>query len=160
MLRPMKSVKAWGPPSYGLLPRRQGYLGHVGDSRAYLIRGGKVRQLTKDHSLVQELLDNGTITIEEVENHPQKNIITRALGTDEKIETDCNQIALEANDIILLCSDGLILHVDLQQNIELLESHNSMQELASTLVQKALDKGGLDNITVVAIKYYGMVKEG
>jgi serine/threonine protein phosphatase PrpC len=136
------------------------YLGHVGDSRGYLIRNGEITQLTKDHSLVQELLDNGTITSEEVEKHPQKNIITRALGTEETIEIDCHQIPLEAGDIILLCTDGLILHVDLKQKIELLESSHSMQELAYELVDLALGEGGLDDITVVAIKYSGMVKEG
>ncbi len=136
------------------------YFGHVGDSRGYLIRKGTVTQLTKDHSLVQELLDNGTITEEEVESHPQKNVITRALGTDRFVDIDCHQLSLEKDDIILLCTDGLIIHVDLQQNIELFESAMSMQELASTLVKQALDRGGLDNITVVAIKYSGMVKEG
>lgn len=136
------------------------YFGHVGDSRGYLIRKGEAIQITKDHSLVQELLDNGTITLEEVENHPQKNIITRALGTEKNIEIDCYSIALEKDDIILLCTDGLILHVDLQENVELFESSSSMQELTSSLVDQALEKGGLDNITVVAIKYYGMVKEG
>lgn len=136
------------------------YLGHVGDSRGYLIRNGEIIQITKDHSLVQELLDNGTITLEEVENHPQKNIITRALGTEKSIEIDCYNIALEKDDIILLCTDGLVLHVDLQESLELFESSSSMQELASTLVDQALERGGLDNITVVAIKYYGMVKEG
>lgn len=136
------------------------YLGHVGDSRGYLIRKGQVTQLTKDHSLVQELLDNGTITSEEVEKHPQKNIITRALGTESTIDVDYHEISLETGDIILLCTDGLILHVDLQQNIELLESSSSMEELAPKLVELALDDGGLDNITVVAIKYSGVVKEG
>ncbi|MFY9296621.1 MAG: Stp1/IreP family PP2C-type Ser/Thr phosphatase [Clostridiales bacterium] len=136
------------------------YFGHVGDSRGYLIRKGEIIQITKDHSLVQELLDNGTITLEEVENHPQKNIITRALGTERSIEIDCHNISLEEDDIVLLCTDGLVLHVDLQENIELFESSSSMQELTADLVQQALERGGLDNITVVAIKYYGMVKEG
>ena len=136
------------------------YLGHVGDSRGYLIRNGEVTQITKDHSLVQELLDNGTITPEEVENHPQKNIITRALGTDKTVDIDCHHLVLEQGDIILLCTDGLILHVDLQQNIELFESGSSMQELTDLLVKQAVERGGLDNITVVAIKYSGMVKEG
>jgi serine/threonine protein phosphatase PrpC len=136
------------------------YLGHVGDSRGYLIRNGQIRQLTKDHSLVQELLDNGTITPDEVDKHPQKNIITRALGTENDIDIDCHKIPLEEDDIILLCTDGLILHVDLQENIDLVESAHSMQELASGLVNQAVERGGLDNVTVVAIKYINMKKEG
>lgn len=136
------------------------YLGHVGDSRGYLIRKGKIIQITKDHSLVQELLDNGSITPEEVENHPQKNIITRALGTDRTVDIDCHHLGLEDDDIILLCTDGLILHVDLQESIDLFESGNSMQELVELLVNQALERGGLDNITAVAIKYSSMVKEG
>ncbi|HZJ57748.1 MAG TPA: Stp1/IreP family PP2C-type Ser/Thr phosphatase [Clostridia bacterium] len=136
------------------------YLGHVGDSRGYLIRGGSVKQLTKDHSLVQELLDNGTITPDEVDKHPQKNIITRALGTENVIDIDCHKIALKENDIILLCTDGLILHVDLQESIDLVESAHSMQELALGLVDQAVERGGLDNVTVVAIKYISKKKEG
>ena len=81
------------------------YLGHVGDSRGYLIRKGQIKQLTKDHSLVQELLDNGTITPDEVDKHPQKNIITRALGTEYDIDIDCHKIPLEEDDIILLCTE-------------------------------------------------------
>ncbi|HZJ82901.1 MAG TPA: Stp1/IreP family PP2C-type Ser/Thr phosphatase [Clostridia bacterium] len=135
------------------------YIGHVGDSRGYLIRNGEAIQLTKDHSLVQELLDNGSITLDEVEGHPQKNIITRALGTDERVENDCYELTLQADDIIVLCTDGLILHVDLQKEIKLFQSIESMQELASILVEQALERGGLDNITVVAAKYSGMLKE-
>ena len=109
---------------------------------------------------MQELLDNGTITPDEVDKHPQKNIITRALGTENDIDIDCHKIPLEEDDIILLCTDGLILHVDLQENIDLVESAHSMQELASGLVNQAVERGGLDNVTVVAIKYINMKKEG
>lgn len=143
-----------------LLHESKVYIGHVGDSRGYLIRNGNVIQLTKDHSLVQELLDNGSITQNEVQGHPQKNIITRAIGTDPVVESDYYKLSLETDDIIILCTDGLIIHVDLQEQIELFQSVESMQELAYTLVQLALERGGLDNITVVAAKYSGMVKEG
>lgn len=136
------------------------YLGHIGDSRAYIVRDRKVCQITKDHSLVQELLDKGTITQDEVANHPQKNVITRALGTEDTIEVDLYELPLMDGDIVLLCTDGLTLHVDLSEEIEVFESGYSMDELADSLVHKAITGGGLDNITVVAIKYSRRVKEG
>ena len=83
------------------------YLCHAGDSRAYLIRDGKLTQLTHDHSYVQELVDCGTITEEEAEHHPQKNIITKALGVDYRLEPEVTSVQLQAKDLLLLCSDGL-----------------------------------------------------
>ncbi|NLJ41421.1 MAG: Stp1/IreP family PP2C-type Ser/Thr phosphatase [Clostridiales bacterium] len=136
------------------------HIGHIGDSRGYLVRNGTVIQVTKDHSLVQELLDNGTITLEEVENHPQRNIITRALGTDLTTDIDYYRLSIEDGDIIILCTDGLVIHVDLQQNIDLIQSGITMQELSNALVSLAVEQGGLDNITVVAIKCSAAVKEG
>ena len=83
------------------------YLSHAGDSRAYLYRDGKLAQLTHDHSYVQELVDCGTITQEQAEHHPQKNIITRALGVDYRLEPEFTTVALQAGDVLLLCTDGL-----------------------------------------------------
>ena len=82
------------------------YICHAGDSRAYLYHGGRLHQLTHDHSYVQELVDCGTITPEEAEHHPQKNIITRALGVDYRLGPDCTSVVVVKGDMLLLCSDG------------------------------------------------------
>lgn len=128
-------------------------VGHVGDSRCYLIRGKNIFQITKDHSLVQELLENGSITKEEVNSHPQKNVITRALGTDDLVEIDYYEVPLEDDDIVLLCTDGLIHHIKLEQHIELLTACSSLDDITTLLAQKALKEGGIDNITVLMSKY-------
>lgn len=128
-------------------------IGHVGDSRAYLVRDRSVTKITRDHSLVQELLEEGKITQEEVDNHPQKNIITRALGTASQVIADYYEIELKDNDIIVLCTDGLSNHVDLNKNIDLFYSLESLDEIASTLGKKALEAGGVDNVTIVMAKY-------
>jgi len=128
-------------------------IGHVGDSRAYLVRDRSVTKITRDHSLVQELLEEGKITQEEVDNHPQKNIITRALGTASQVVADYYEIELKDNDIIVLCTDGLSNHVDLNKNIDLFYSLESLDEIASTLGKKALEAGGVDNVTIVMAKY-------
>ena len=112
-----------------------------------------VSKITRDHSLVQELLENGSITQDEVSNHPQKNIITRALGTNESVNVDYYEITLQENDIILLCTDGLVNHVDIADNIEIFYSLDLLDEITLTLGKKALDGGGIDNVTVVVAKY-------
>lgn len=98
------------------------YLSHAGDSRAYLYRDGKLAQLTHDHSYVQELVDCGTITQEQAEHHPQKNIITRALGVDYRLEPEFTTVALQAGDVLLLCTDGLTNAVPMEQLEQLLRS--------------------------------------
>jgi protein phosphatase len=128
-------------------------IGHVGDSRAYLIRDRSVSKITRDHSWVQQLLEEGKITQGEMDNHPQKNIITRALGTKDCVEIDYYEIPLKDNDIILLCTDGLSNYVDLNQNIDVFYSGGSMEEIIKILVSKALDGGGNDNVTIVMAKY-------
>ena len=109
--------------------------------------------------MVQELLENGTITQEQVENHPRKNIITRALGTDDNVDVDCYEIDLKDGDILILCTDGLTRHVNLSENSKLFASGISMAEIATILGQKALEDGGTDNITVVATQYSDGMKE-
>ncbi|MBM7581900.1 protein phosphatase [Caldicoprobacter guelmensis] len=128
-------------------------IGHVGDSRAYLIRHRSVSKITRDHSLVQELLEKGKITQEEMDSHPQKNIITRALGTAEEVAVDYYEVELEDNDIIVLCTDGLSNHVDLNKNVDLFYSTESLDEITSSLGEMALEAGGADNVTVVMAKY-------
>jgi serine/threonine protein phosphatase PrpC len=136
------------------------YVAHVGDSRCYLIREETVRQITRDHSLVQELLDNGSITEDEMGLHPKRNIITRALGTDDKLKIDCFEEILQEGDIVLLCSDGLTNYVNLEQCFKKLSRDIAMDELVHTLGKKALDAGGADDITITAARYTGKGNRG
>lgn len=128
-------------------------IGHVGDSRGYIIREGELKQITKDHSLVQELLENGSITPDEMQHHPQKNVITRALGTDKHVRIDYYEVKMQPNDALILCTDGLLNHVNIEDKIEFIMSNRLPQHIAEKLGKKALDGGGIDNITVVVAKY-------
>ena len=123
---------------------------HVGDSRIYLFHKKALFQLTKDHSMVQELIEQGTITEEESYSHPQKNLITRALGVSQDVQPDCGEVALSDGDVLLLCSDGLSNYVTADEIVEVLE-HVPFYEMADALVEKALQAGGLDNITVLLV---------
>jgi len=127
------------------------YIGHVGDSRAYRIRDDNIEQLTKDHSLVWQLAEEGRITMEEAKTHPMKNVITKALGTDENIEPDILEFDLKDNDIIVLCSDGLTNMLD-NDSIKSIVCSLEPEEAALKLIEKANSNGGLDNITVGIIK--------
>ena len=126
------------------------YLCHAGDSRAYLFREGKLAQLTHDHSYVQELVDCGTITQEQAEHHPQKNIITRALGVDYRLEPEFTTVALQAGDVLLLCTDGLTNAVPTEQLEQLLRS-GSFYDLPDVLIRTANENGGPDNITALLV---------
>ena len=125
-------------------------LSHAGDSRAYLYRDGKLAQLTHDHSYVQELVDCGTITQEQAEHHPQKNIITRALGVDYRLEPEFTTVALQAGDVLLLCTDGLTNAVPTEQLEQLLRS-GSFYDLPDVLIRTANENGGPDNITALLV---------
>jgi protein phosphatase len=127
------------------------FVAHAGDSRLYLFREGNLSQITNDHSVVQSMVDNGHLTEEEAKIHPNKNIITRALGVHKDVDIDISDFRVNSNDIILLCSDGLTNCVDNAALIELL-SNSEFDGLAEVLVNKANDGGGNDNITVVALK--------
>ncbi|MCT4606402.1 MAG: Stp1/IreP family PP2C-type Ser/Thr phosphatase [Marinisporobacter sp.] len=128
------------------------YIAHVGDSRAYLMRENKLSQITEDHSLVAELLKNGSITKNEAKIHPQRNMITRALGTEEDIMIDVYTLGLKEDDVILLCTDGLSNLIELEEMKEALIEARDMQKACEHLVALANERGGYDNITVVAIK--------
>jgi PPM family protein phosphatase len=124
--------------------------GHVGDSRAYLIRDGQLEQLTDDHSLVAELVRSGRLTPEEAETHPQRSVITRALGTEADVDVDTFSIPVEPGDLFLLCSDGLTSMVDDQTILGAVEANRgNLEEAAKALVNAANRGGGEDNITVV-----------
>lgn len=122
-------------------------IAHVGDSRAYLYRDGKLRRLTKDHSLVQEMIDRGEISPEEGENHPHRNVITRTLGYADDSQPEILFSDVRHGDVFLLCSDGLTVPVRDCQLEELLRN-NEPSRLAPVLVSRALEGGGPDNITV------------
>ncbi len=128
----------------------QAYIAHAGDSRAYILKNGEISQITTDHSMVQDLLDRGKITSEQAQNHPNKNIITRAVGVDENIEIDFDQIDLDDNTTLLLCTDGLSNYVSNEEILEL-TSDGKHYAFADRLVNKANENGGGDNITAVVI---------
>ncbi len=125
------------------------YLAHVGDSRAYLICGDSIRQLTEDHSYVNQLVALGTLSKEEAKKHPQRNILLRVLGIDEEIEVDVNEISLNLGDRILLASDGLFTDVSQEKIAEILTKGLSIENTATELIDAALAAGGKDNVTVV-----------
>lgn len=126
------------------------YLCHAGDSRAYLIRDGKLTQLTHDHSYVQELVDCGTITEEEAEHHPQKNIITKALGVDYRLEPEFTAAKLKQEDRLLLCTDGLTNMVPVEE-MEKLLAQGAFYDLPDRLIEAANAHGGSDNITALLL---------
>jgi protein phosphatase len=124
--------------------------GHVGDSRAYLIRDGQLEQLTEDHSLVAELVRSGKLSPEEAETHPQRSVITRALGTDPDVDVDTFSIPTHAGDLFMLCSDGLTSMVEDGAILEATEKHrDDLHAAVKALIRAANKGGGEDNITVV-----------
>ena len=128
------------------------YIAHVGDSRVYLLREGVLRKLTRDHSLVEELLEGGIITPEEAEKHPNKNVITRAVGTNRTVRADCIELELRKDDILLMCSDGLSNMLSEMDIKNILISSSSMEEVVDTLIARANQNGGKDNITAIVIQ--------
>jgi protein phosphatase len=125
-------------------------IGHVGDSRAYLLRSGRLEQLTEDHSLVAELVRSGRLSAEEAESHPQRSVITRALGTDRDVDVDVFTVQAEPGDLFLLCSDGLTTMVDDEEILSVVsEGRGDLEATARDLVSRANRGGGEDNITVV-----------
>jgi len=127
-------------------------IAHVGDSRAYCLRDGKLMRLTRDHSLVDELISSGRLTPEEAEHHPQRSVITRALGPESHVEVDTRTHRARPGDVYLLCSDGLTSMVSEEQAAEILRSAPSLREAGRRLIQAANDAGGRDNITVVLFR--------
>ena len=128
-------------------------LGHVGDSRAYRVRSGELEQLTEDHSLVGELRRSGQLSPEEAEMHPQRSVITRAVGTEPDVDVDVETIPAEPGDLFLLCSDGLTDMVTDGEILSLLEGSDDLDGAAHALVDAANRGGGEDNITVVLFQY-------
>lgn len=128
------------------------HLAWVGDSRAYLLRAGRLRLLTRDHSVVQDLVDQGVLTPAEAETHPESHIITRAIGGDDGLAVDTASVPLDIGDRLLLCSDGLTRCV-YEQTIEfLLASADTPEQACVALVREALDNGAPDNVSVIAVQ--------
>ena len=127
------------------------YLTHVGDSRAYRLRDGELRQMSRDHSLVAELLEKGAITAEEAKTHPQRNYITRAIGTSNRVEPDISRSAHREGDVWLLCSDGLSNYFTRDELQAALNVRGDWQSRAEGLMNTALERGGADNITLLLV---------
>jgi serine/threonine protein phosphatase PrpC len=131
-------------------------IGHVGDSRAYLLREGRFEQLTEDHSLVAELVRTGKLSEEEAEDHPQRSVITRALGTDPSVDVDVFTLESRPGDVFLICSDGLTTMVaDEEIGTTIEAGSDDLEGTAKALVRKANKGGGEDNITVVVFQIPG-----
>lgn len=132
-------------------------ISHLGDSRAYLYREQELKQVTEDHSLVNELLKSGQITQAQADNHPQKNVITETLGVSKTVHPEFDQILIDPTDIIMLCSDGLTNSLTDEQISAILVNEDSLAKKCDELIEQANEFGGFDNITACLIKF---LKEG
>ena len=133
-----------------LIYRNRIFIAHIGDSRVYRIRKGIMRKLTKDHSYVQTLVEDGTITKEEAEHHPKKNMLMKALGCEKRIDADVMVKGFLKDDIILICSDGLTNMVSEEEIFNVIT--NNIESATKELIEIANEKGGLDNITLIILK--------
>lgn len=134
-------------------------LGHVGDSRCYRLRENRLLQITKDHSLLQEQVDAGLLTLAQAQNAPNKNLVTRAIGVEDSVMLEVNEHAVEPGDIYLMCSDGLS---DMMQDMaieKILQNGTSLTQMAAELVASANENGGRDNITVLLTQASGTVEK-
>ena len=132
------------------LGKEKTYLAHLGDSRGYLIRDGKINQLTKDHTVVQELLDQGRISPDEVDGHPQRSFVTKALmGADQHERPDFIELDVHDGDFFLLCSDGLAGVIDEKKILKAIESHGVSESALQELKELAYKKGAPDNVTII-----------
>jgi serine/threonine protein phosphatase PrpC len=153
MARSDPGLEGMGTTFTCVLLEKELFLGHVGDSRAYLMREGSLRPMTRDHSLVEQMVDKGYISRFEARTHPQRNIILRALGVNEKLEVDLENMAVIPRDRILLCSDGLTGFVE-DRDLEAIISECEDPEICCrVMVDTANERGGADNITVIVIDF-------
>jgi protein phosphatase len=127
------------------------YAANVGDSRLYILNGRNITQITKDHSLVEEMVRMGEMGREDARTHPDKNVITRAVGVFEDISVDVFEIGLQRGDLILMCSDGLTNMVEDEEIRRIVMGQRDLVEMAESLVARANENGGKDNITVVLV---------
>jgi protein phosphatase len=146
------SMRGMGTTATVLVTKgNQLYVGHVGDSRAYLIRNRRIDQITEDHSIVAQLVRARAITPQEAARHPYRNVITRCLGMQVDVEADTQQRELKAGDRLLICSDGLSGLVSDDEMLQMVLSSDDPQKTCVDLVNLALERGGSDNITVVLV---------
>lgn len=127
-------------------------IGHVGDSRVYLVRDGQMSQLTRDHSLVQDQVDAGIITAEQARHHPQSNVITCCIGMSNEIEPDVINGEARVGDVFLLASDGLTGMVEDRRLQQLLQSRANPERIVNAMIADANNNGGIDNITAIVVK--------
>ncbi len=132
------------------------YIGHVGDSRAYIYRKGRLFRLTEDHSLVAELTRLGKLSQEQALSHPQRNVITRALGIAGEVEVDISAYRIEEGDILLLCTDGLTEHLRDEEIAEIIAGGDDLKSISEELLEKANGRGGSDNISVILVDCSGI----
>ena len=133
------------------------FLAHIGDSRAYLLRDGELHQVSKDHSWVEDAVDQGVITREQARTHPNRNVITRAIGLEPQPEIDTSVMALADGDLLLLCSDGLNSMIP-DEDIHRILTTSGLEDVCRALIRAANSQGGHDNITVVVAKVCGRAK--
>ncbi|WP_251549107.1 Stp1/IreP family PP2C-type Ser/Thr phosphatase [Neobacillus muris] len=131
---------------------------HIGDSRGYLLNETGFKQITDDHSLVNELVKTGQISKEDAEHHPRKNVLLRALGTEKAVDIDITTIIFEEGDILLLCSDGLSNKVSEKEMTEILLNDDELDQKASTFISLANQYGGEDNITLVIVEFSASIE--
>ena len=145
--------KGMGTTIVGMMfNENEGYVGHVGDSRAYLIANNQIEQLTEDHSLLNDYLKTHALTPEEIEAFPHKNVIVRALGIQAKIQVDVQRLALSAGNLYVMCSDGLSGLISDDEIFQLASQHaDDLDRGCQVLIDAANQRGGTDNITVVMV---------
>lgn len=132
------------------LTYKTAYIGNVGDSRAYIISNNEIKQITDDHTYVNELLKTRKITCDEAKHHPKRNVITRAVGSEEYVHADIFEIELLDNDVILLCTDGLTTHISDENILNTIKDYGC-SESVQRLIKLANDNGGTDNITIIIV---------
>ena len=146
------ALQGMGTTVVGLLVRdRTAALAHVGDSRAYRVREGQLRQLTQDHTWVHEQVKAGYLSEEQARHHPLKNVVTRALGSDKEVLVDLQELEVAPGDLYLICSDGLTTMLDDTEILRLVLGGGSLDETCRRLIGEANARGGLDNVTVILI---------
>lgn len=133
---------------------------HIGDSRCYLQNSNGFKQITEDHSLVNELVRTGQISKEDAEQHPRKNIVLRALGTEENVDADIRSLSWEIGDKLLLCSDGLSDKISNEKILEFIRSEEQLEQISHSLIDLANERGGEDNISLVIIHHTPPSKVG
>jgi protein phosphatase len=129
------------------------YVINIGDSRAYHISSGKINRVTRDHSIVEALVERGNITAEQARQHPQKNLITRALGTSKTAQADDYELTMQYGDCLLLCSDGLINEMSDEEILQVINQRDSLEAACESLLDIVLDRGAPDNVTILLIHW-------